>query len=574
MINQKDLELILQQNGILTDKQIKEYKERARKRKESLEDLILEQKLISANLLYQAAAKYYNLPFVDLKGQTIRKDILNIIPEVTARTHQIIAFEESKSTLKVATLDISNLELFDFLAKKSQKDIKVHITNPENIADVLKQYHKGLSAELKTIEQEGAETKTGQTELKNLAQDLPIVKIVDTILEYAILENASDIHLEPAEREVKIRYRIDGILRPVMTLPKASHAGVVARIKIMSNLKIDEHRLPQDGRFKIKTDEYKVAFRVSVMPAFDGEKIVLRLLPDQAQQLTLEQLGFQPETLNVVKNNVAKPHGMILVTGPTGSGKTTTLYSILGVLNKPEVNISTIEDPIEYRLPNVNQSQIQPKIGFTFAAGLRAFLRQDPDIIMVGEIRDKETAEIAINAAMTGHLVLSTLHTNDAITTIPRLIDMKIPTFLLASTLNVIIAQRLVRRICKDCIESYNLDKAAIDDLAKQFNLDKIETDLIAKGHLKKGQSLKSVLFYRGKGCQKCKNSGYKGRIGIYEVLEINENISQLILKKSPRQALEKAALEAGMITIVQDGFIKAKNGVTTLEEVLRVTQE
>ena len=359
-----------------------------------------------------------------------------------------------------------------------------------------------------------------------------------------------------------------------MTLPKSTHAGVVARIKILSSLKLDEHRLPQDGRFKIKTKEYKVAFRVSIIPAFDGEKVVMRLLPDEAQQLSLAQLGFQPKSLEIIQRNIEKPHGMILVTGPTGSGKTTTLYTILGELNKPEVNTSTIEDPIEYRIKGINQSQVKPKIGFTFAAGLRAFLRQDPDIVMVGEIRDTETAEIAINAAMTGHLVLSTLHTNDAVTTIPRFVDMKIPTFLIASTINVIIAQRLARKICKNCIESYNLDKKALAQLEQQFDLEKVESFLIEHEYMTKKQSIKSMLFYRGKGCQQCDNSGYKGRIGIYEILEISDEMSELILKNASRDELEKMAIEQGMMTLVQDGFIKAKNGTTTIEEVLRVTQE
>ncbi len=453
----------------------------------------------------------------------------------------------------------------------------MHITTPEDIAEILKQYHKGLNAEIEEMEKQSAEDQQksdNPEDLKNLAQDLPVVKIVDTMLEYAILEKASDIHIEPAEKETNVRYRIDGILRNVMTLPKTIHAGVTARIKILSNLKLDEHRLPQDGRFKVKTPDYQVSFRVSIIPTFDGEKAVLRLLPEQNQQLTLEQLGFQPKSLEIVKKNIARPHGMILVTGPTGSGKTTTLYSILGILNKPEVNISTIEDPIEYRMPGINQSQIQPKIGFTFAQGLRAFLRQDPNVIMVGEIRDLETADIAVNAAMTGHLVLSTLHTNDAVTAIPRLIDMKVPTFLISSTLNLIIAQRLVRKICKNCIESYHLDKATVVELEQRFDLKKLEQTLIKQGFLKEKQELKSVLFYRGKGCQQCDNTGYKGRLGIYETLEVDDEISALVLKNASRDELEQKAVEKGMMTIPQDGFIKAKQGITTIEEVLRVTQE
>lgn len=575
MINQKDLEEILLKNKILDAKQLKKYSEQTRKSTETLEDAIVEEKIISPALLYELAAKFYKLPFIHLKDKTIRKDVLFLIPEITARSHQTIAFDKTSDELNIATLDISNIELFDFLAKKTQLELKLHITTPEDIADTLKIYHKGLSAEMKELGEEEEKGKEGRPEeLKNLAQDLPIVRVVDTLLEYAILEKASDIHIEPAEKEVNVRYRVDGILRKVMTLPKSTHAGVVARVKILSNLKLDEHRLPQDGRFKIKTKEYKVSFRVSIIPTFDGEKVVMRLLPDETQQLTLEQLGFNPESLKIVRSNIDKPHGMILVTGPTGSGKTTTLYTILSELNKPEVNISTIEDPIEYKMKGINQSQIQPKIGFTFATGLRAFLRQDPNIIMVGEIRDTETADISINAAMTGHLVLSTLHTNDAVTAIPRFIDMKIPTFLLASTINLIIAQRLVRKICKNCIESYNLDKAVLAQLEQQFDLKKLEKYLTDHGYISKNQNIGSILFYRGKGCNQCDNSGYKGRIGIYETLEVTEEMADLILKRASRDELQKLAILQGMMTLNQDGFIKAKNGLTTIEEVLRVTQE
>ena len=563
------------QNKILDDKQLKKYSERTRKSTETLEEVIVEEKIISPALLYELAAKFYKIPFIHLKDKTIRKDVLFLIPEITARSHQTVAFDKNSEELSIATLDISNVELFDFLAKKTQLKLKLHITTPEDIVETLKIYHKGLSAEMKELGEEEEKIKEGKPEeLKSLAQDLPIVRVVDTLLEYAILEKASDIHIEPAEKEVGVRYRIDGILRKVMTLPKSTHAGVVARIKILSNLKLDEHRLPQDGRFKIETKEYKVSFRVSIIPTFDGEKVVLRLLPDEAQQLTLEQLGFNPESLKIARRNVEKPHGMILVTGPTGSGKTTTLYTILGELNKPEVNISTIEDPIEYKMKGVNQSQVQPKIGFTFATGLRSLLRQDPNIIMVGEIRDTETADIAINAAMTGHLVLSTLHTNDAVTAIPRFIDMKIPTFLLASTINLIIAQRLVRKICKNCIESYNLDKTVLTQLGQQFDLKKLEKYLMDHGHISKKQSIASILFYRGKGCNQCDNSGYKGRIGIYETLEATEAMAELILKNASRDELQNLAVEQGMMTLNQDGFIKAKNGLTTIEEVLRVTQE
>ncbi|MBU1164068.1 Flp pilus assembly complex ATPase component TadA [Patescibacteria group bacterium] len=578
MLTPKQLKSILVEEGVLSEKELELNLKEAEKEGVSLEEYLEAKKLVSQHDIYNAAAKHYKVAFIELKNLTIRKDILLLIPEPIAQTHKIIAFEKNNNKLKIAALDPQDLEIFEFLRKKTGLEVEIHLTTPQNLNDVLKQYHKGLKAEFEKItEKKATETtdeKTGD-KLKELAEDLPVIRIVDTLLEYAIIENASDIHIEPLEKEVNVRYRIDGILRNVMTLPKSVHAGVIARIKILSHLKLDEHRLPQDGRFKVVNPEYKVAFRVSIMPTFDGEKAVLRLLNENSQKLTLEQLGFQNKPLEIIQRNIKKPHGMILVTGPTGSGKTTTLYTILNILNRTEVNICTIEDPIEYRMQHINQSQVSPKIGFNFATGLRSFLRQDPDIIMVGEIRDTETAEIAVHAAMTGHLVLSTLHTNDAVTTLPRLSDMNIPSFLVASTTNIIIAQRLVRKICQECVESYNLDKNAIKELEKQVDLEKIFKKLENEKEILPGrQKIDSLLFYRGKGCSRCNKTGYKGRIGIYEVLEINEEISTLIQKNAKTDKLLEAVEKQGMITILEDGFIKAKNGITTLEEILRVTKE
>ena len=390
-----------------------------------------------------------------------------------------------------------------------------------------------------------------------------------------MFEGASDIHIEPQEKEVIVRYRIDGILRPVMTLPKNILSGIVARIKILSNLKLDEHRLPQDGRFKIDDKNYNISFRVSTIPVYDGEKLVLRLLDENNQLLHLEDLGFRDSDLQKIKHSIERPHGMILVTGPTGSGKTTTLYSILNQLNTQEVNIATIEDPIEYRMPHINQSQVNPKINFTFASGLRALMRQDPNIIMVGEIRDQETVEIAIHGAMTGHKVLSTLHTNDAPGTLPRLLDMGVIPFLIVSTVNMVMAQRLVRKICQYCIMSYNLDKEAIKQMSDQFDVQSFMELLHREGLAEeKDKGVGTLLFYKGKGCKKCGETGYKGRIGIYEILEISEEIKQLIVNKAHTNDISKKAREQGMTIMLEDGLIKAKNGITTIEEVLRVTRE
>ncbi len=579
MLTKKQIKNILEKADILSRKEFDKFAKKAESSGKKIENYLIEKKVITLLSLYESAAQFFKIPFVNLKGQTIRKDILFSIPEPIATTHNLIAFDKDDKQIKIATINPDNLEIFEFIKKKTKLEPKINLTTPENIKDCLKQYHKNLKAEFdyltknKQIAEDDPKDK-GQ-KLKKLAEDLPVVRIVDTLLEYAIFQEASDIHIEPEEKDIIVRYRIDGILHNVMTLPKNVQAGIIARIKILASMKVDEHRLPQDGRFKISNEEYKISFRVSIIPIFDGEKIVMRLLNEKAQILNLEQLGFQPSSLEIVKRNIKKPLGMILVTGPTGSGKTTTLYTVLNLLDSPEVNISTVEDPIEYRMQRINQSQINPKIGFTFANGLRALLRQDPDIIMVGEIRDEETAEIAVHAAMTGHLVLSTLHTNNAIATLPRLSDMGIPSFLIATTTNVIIAQRLVRKICTNCIQSYNLDKQTIEELSKQLDVN----DLLKKLEREKAivnskKGFESLLFYKGKGCKKCDDSGYKGRIGIYETLEITEEISKLILKKADSNQLKEQAERQNILTIIEDGFIKAKNGITTIEEIMRVTKE
>lgn len=582
MLNERQLKNVLVKNEIITEADFNTYLEEANNQNKKLESYLLEKNIITPLVLYETAAVAYKIPFIDLKNQTIRKDILFAIPEPIATTHDLIAFEADDKEIKIATLNPEDIEIIEFIEKKTGLKPKIYLTIPDSLKEVLNQYHKTLKSEFDylNVDKTKAGEKTGdkpedQKDLKKLAADLPVVRIVDTILEYSILEGASDIHIEPEEKDVIVRYRIDGILRNVMVLPKNVQSGIIARIKILSNLKVDEHRLPQDGRFKITSGEYKVAFRVSIIPIFDGEKIVLRLLNEKAQVLGLEQLGMQPSQLAVLKRNIEKPHGMILVTGPTGSGKTTTLYTVLNVVNIPDVNISTIEDPVEYRMPHINQCQVNTKIGFTFAAGLRAFLRQDPDIIMVGEIRDQETAEIAVHAAMTGHLVLSTLHTNDAATTMPRLSEMGVPPFLVATTVNIIIAQRLVRKICPNCIQSYNMDKEMVRELEKSMDIDSIlETLEKEKMIIDAKKGLGSLLFYRGKGCKRCNNTGYKGRMGIYEILENSSKISSLMLKNANAAEINNQAINDGMLKMVEDGFIKAKNGITTLEEVLRVTKE
>lgn len=578
MFTQRQLEHILVGSKTLSPNDFNKFAAAAEAKGAQLEDYLIGERVISEDNLYETAATLFQVPFVKMKNQPIRKDVLFLIPEPLAQHYQIAAIDtEGDKILKVITTDPENLQAFEFLKKKTGKELTISVTTPSTFREIMKQYHKSLQAEfqeLTSVDKTKAEGKR-EKNLQELAEDLPIIRIVDTMLEYAIFEGASDIHIEPEEEQIDIRYRLDGILKSVMTLPKNVQQGVVARIKVLSNLKLDEHRLPQDGRFKIQTKDYNIAFRVSIIPIFDGEKVVLRLLNESSQIRTLEQINMQSKPFTILKKNISKPHGMILVTGPTGSGKTTTLYTILNVLNRPEVNISTIEDPIEYKMAHVNQSQVNPKIGYTFAVGLRALLRQDPNIIMVGEIRDTETAEIAVNAAMTGHLLLSTLHTNDAVTALPRLFDMGIPSFLVASTTNLIMAQRLVRKICPYCITSYNLDKTALDELGRQFDLKTILNMLIEQGSVTKNiKSFETLLFYRGKGCKQCNNDGYKNRCGIYEVLDITKEMTDAIVKKSTREELLTIARKQNMLTMMEDGFLKAKAGITTIEEVLRVTQE
>ncbi|MFA6548110.1 MAG: ATPase, T2SS/T4P/T4SS family [Candidatus Magasanikbacteria bacterium] len=573
MLSAKTLKSILNKlDKKITPLQITQAQEKADKTHKTLEEVLVSDALVDENELYQKAALALKVPLVNLKGKEINKDILNLIPGPVAGTHQVVAFEKENNQLKLAMTDPTDIQTIEFLRRKTGLEPVIFITTPSDLKDAIRRYHAELKDEFSVVKQETGEI-TAQGDLKKAAEELPIINIVNSVLEHAVYENASDIHIEPEEKEVVIRYRIDGILKAVMTLPKNVQNGITARVKILSNLKLDEHMVPQDGRFKIQIQEEKLAFRVSILPVYDGEKIVMRLLHEGAKSLTLDELGFLESSKKKLESAIKKPHGMVLVTGPTGSGKTTTLYSILGILNQPGVNISTVEDPIEYRVNGVNQSQINPKVGFTFASGLRSLLRQDPNIIMVGEIRDQETADISINAAMTGHLVLSTLHTNDAPTTLPRLIDMGIPPFLVAYTVNIIIAQRLVRKICPYCKKEFILEGAALDELAKMFDIKKLSG--LFKENIKDfDEQANSLSFYQGVGCVRCGQTGYKGRMGIYEVMEIDEGLSKKINERAPADEIKKYAREHGMSTMLEDGLVKAKLGITSINEILRVTKE
>lgn len=589
-IENKQLKEFLLDSDVLENDKVEKVFKEAEKKKKLLGDLLLEKKLITQDDLHRLYAYILGTPFVDLSKETIDPEILQIIPEPIAKKYKIVAFDKSDNALRVAMVNPEDLQTIELIKKKTGLKVSPCLTAEEGINTVLKQYEKSLKAEFGDIIGDDTEKitddlvkqnkrgkKKAKDDLSKEAEDLPVIKVVDTLIKHAILESVSDIHIEPDEKEIHVRYRVDGILKDAMTLPKKIMPGIVARIKVLSNLKLDEHRLPQDGRFKIEKEEYKISFRVNILPIFDGEKVVMRLLDESSKGLTLEKMGLQSDALEIVHREIKKPNGMILVTGPTGSGKTTTLYTVMDILNTTSVNISTVEDPVEYRMPRVNQTQINPKIGLTFASSLRALLRQDPDIIMVGEIRDEETMEIAMHAAMTGHIVLSTLHTNSAAATIPRLLDMGAEPFLVASTTNVVIAQRLVRKLCPECQTKYTLNSKEKKTLEDNLDTDKMLSILAnskeLKGKISK-ESWESVKFYRAKGCKRCNNEGYKGRIGIYEVLEISEDIEKLITQAASTETIEKAAKEKGMLTMIEDGFIKAAQGVTSIEEVLRVTKE
>ncbi len=590
-IDNKQLKEFLLDSETIEKDKIGRVFDEAEKGGKKMGELLLEKKLITVEDLGKLYAYIAGVPFVNLEKQIVSRDILQIIPEPIAKKYKIVAFDKTDNSLKVAMLNPDDLQTIDFIKKKTGLKINPCLTTEDGMQFVLKQYERSLKAEFGDIigneednlsgniikKSKKNKTKSNK-DLSKEAEDLPVIKVVDTLIKHAILESASDIHIEPDEKEVRVRYRIDGILHNAMTLPKKIMSGIIARIKVLSNLKLDEHRLPQDGRFKMEKDEYKISFRVNVLPIFDGEKIVMRLLDESSKGLTLEKMGLRGSSLEIIHREIKKPNGMILVTGPTGSGKTTTLYTIMDILNTAKVNISTVEDPVEYRMHRVNQTQINTKIGLTFAASLRALLRQDPDIIMVGEIRDHETMEIAMHAAMTGHLVLSTLHTNSAAGTLPRLLDMEAEPFLVASTVNVVIGQRLVRRLCPECKVSYSINKKELktleDNLDTNRMLDILKKTAELKGKIKADSDWSSLKFYKAKGCKQCNDEGYKGRLGIYEVLEVDETIEKLIMQSASTETIEEKARENGMIMMAEDGFTKAIQGITSIEEILRVTKE
>ena len=535
---------------------------------------------------YQEKAASLGLGFVNFMTTPVDTDALAVIDEKEARAASIAPFSKTGSRLAVAVIDADNETTTLALKKLSAQGyaIKTVMTSPHGLEIALSRYkniRKVEVFELGAIDISEKELANFQGQIKNITDlkdkvtQISTTRILEVLIAGALKIGASDIHFEPERESARLRYRMDGVLADVTKLKNEDYLKIVSRIKVLSKLKLNVHAAAQDGRFTIRQESVAIEVRVSILPSEFGETIVMRLLDESNQQLKLDDLGFREKEMKKIESAISKPHGMVLITGPTGSGKTTTLYAIMNRLNTPEVNISTIEDPIEYRMPHVNQSQVNPKIGFTFANGLRALLRQDPNIIMVGEIRDAETVEIAIQAAMTGHKVLSTLHTNDASSTLPRLLDMGVVSFLIASTVHLVLGQRLVRKICQYCIMSYTLDKLAVDDLASKLDVVALmklfQTEGLADT---KEKNVDKLLFFKGKGCNKCGQSGYKGRIGIYEILEVTETIQKLIISKATSGEIRAAARASGMATMLEDGLIRAKNGVTTLEEILRVTKE
>ncbi len=582
-IEEKQLKDFILDSGLVSKTDIEAVEKETKEKGGNLGKALVNKGKLTEDDLRRMQAYILGIPFVDLKKEKLPFEVLSLIPEPIARNHNIVAFKKTDNSLEVAMLDTEDLTAIDFVKKKTGLKILPRLTDDESIKSAILQYQKSLKAEfgdliaedvsnIKSIPSNVDGAELNEQDLKKMADDIPMIRIVDTLLKHAILQNASDIHIEPQEAELLVRYRIDGLLHDAMILPRNMAPSIAARIKVLSSLKLDEKRLPQDGRFKIDSDGEKVSFRVSSLPTYYGEKIVMRLLRENVSGFTLEALAFHGEGLDRIHKAVKSTTGMILTTGPTGSGKTTTLYTVLDILNTPDVNISTIEDPIEYQMKRVNQTQVRPEIGFTFASGLRTLVRQDPDIIMVGEIRDGETASLAINASLTGHVVLSTLHTNSAAGAVPRLIDMKVEPFLIVSTINIIIGQRLVRKLT-DQKEKYFLTKAEIDTLGKSINLDKVLNALKDEKVIGKSDKWEDVPFWRPKKDANPEDC-FAGRSGIHEILKVSPAIKEIILKSGTTDDIQKVAEAEGMLTMMEDGIFQAVQGYTTIEEVLRVISE
>lgn len=550
---------MLQSSQLVAPEQLQDANTLATASKISLYEALLEKGYVADESIGTMIANALGVPFVQLTQNKIPEDVFKVVPEEVGRQHMLVAFARDAQNLFIATNNVSNTALFQMLAKKTGLGVQVYYATPNDLENTLVIYRKELQKKFEKLLKQSVGTV-----VSNVQNDAPIEKIVDLLVDTSFEENASDIHIEPKENHSLVRFRIDGVLQDVLVIPKQLHDRVITRIKILSNLRTDEHLSAQDGKMRRILQNEELDLRVSILPVSDGEKAVLRLLSSHASEYTLSDLGMNEKDLAKVSKAMTKTYGMILSTGPTGSGKTTSIYSILKVLNKRGINITTIEDPVEYKIEGANQIQVNTKTNLTFANGLRAILRQDPNYIFVGEIRDSETAGIAVNAALTGHLVLSTLHTNDAAGAIPRLVDMHVEPFLAASTVIVIIAQRLVRKICEHCRISYNITQ---DELVQHLSVEAVNKHIIPLGQKKE------IRVYKGKGCKRCHFTGYLGRLGVFEVLEVTKEIKALVIQKKDADALLEEARKSGMTSMLDDGIEKISKGLTTIEEVIRVTK-
>jgi len=554
IITDGQLSNLVLEKKIVDNKKLEDILSSAKNNDQSLADALIDKEIISEENLTKILAEYLKIKIANLSEITLDLNLVSLIPEKVARKQKLIIFAQEKDALKVAMVDPTDQEIINLISQKTGKKIVPYLVAPRDLENSLKIYRKDIQNTFDLL-------LVGNSKLGAISEDTPVAKIADLLIEYAYQDKASDIHIEPEEKYCLIRFRLDGVLHDVLRLPKNLHERIVSRIKVLSKLRTDEHLSPQDGKMRLQLDRENLDIRVSVVPVADGEKIVLRLLSSKSRQFSLQDLGMNPVDLQKVTRAFSKSFGMVLATGPTGSGKTTSIYSILKILNSRDKNITTIEDPVEYRIQGVNQIQVNPKTSLNFSNGLRSILRQDPNIIFVGEIRDNDTAAIAVNAALTGHLVLSTLHTNDAATTIPRFIDMKVEPFLVASTINIIIAQRLVRKICHRCRQEITV---TVDELTKNLSAETITKNF---GHQK------TIKLFRGAGCDLCHHTGYYGRIGIYEVMEMNNKIRKLISKKCDSETILTEAINNGLTTMFEDGLQKCLQGLTTIEEILRVTK-
>jgi type IV pilus assembly protein PilB len=556
ILSNEQLRVLVSQSGLADPVRLKEAIEFTKGANVPLSAALVEKGVLTDEQIGTLVAASFKVPFVALSKISIPEPVFHIIPEKIARKQKAIAFARDTNGVKVAIADPGNTTLLEMVAKKTNERVLPYYATDRDIENTLQVYKKVLQKTIDELLKEDIKKAT-----VSMYDDLPIAKIVDVLIDAAYQDKASDIHIEPEEHNLLIRFRIDGVLHDVLSMPKVLHDRIITRIKVLSGLRTDEHMSAQDGKMRLSLEEENLDIRVSIIPITEGEKAVLRLLSSRSREYTLADLGMNEKDLQKVTAAYNKSYGMILSTGPTGSGKTTSIYAILKILNTREGNITTIEDPVEYRIKGANQVQVNPKTNLTFANGLRSILRQDPNIIFVGEIRDSETAGIAVNAALTGHLVLSTLHTNDAATAIPRLTDMKVEPFLVASTVNIIIAQRLVRKICDMCKTTQTITQ---QELTKHLPAD------IVKRHFGDQNEL---TLYKGKGCKICHNTGYTGRVGAFEVLEVGKGIRRLITERNDSDIINKAAIEEGMTSMLDDGLDKVQKGVTTVEEVIRVTK-